>query len=96
MLCKGRPMVFAFDNLTSAEEEMLRRLINSFASSFDVCVKQVWDDSVTHLILNTVDYGICEYWSAVYMHALLSNCYIISTGWVEECLNLGYLVPEVY
>lgn len=95
MLCKGRQMVFAFVNLTSVEEEMLRRLINSFASSFDVCLKQEWDDTVTHLIVDTVDNNICEYRSTIYMHALLSNCYIISTGWVEECLNSGYLVPEV-
>lgn len=88
-------MVIAFVDLTLDEEEMVIQLVDLFAISFDVCVKQEWDDTVTHLIVNTVGNSIYKHRSIMYMHALLSNCYIISTGWMKECLNTGLLVPEV-
>jgi len=88
-------MVIAFVNLTLDEEEMVVQLLRLLKISFNVCLKQNWDDTVTHLIVNTVGNGICKHRSIMYMHALLSNCYIVSTEWVKECLNTGYLVPEV-
>lgn len=89
-----RQIVILYEDFTWQDEDMLQQLVTLLSHKFNICVKEEWDETVTHLIVKTSRNNICQNRSIMYMYALLSHCFIINTQWIQECLNTGYLVPE--
>lgn len=69
-------------------------VLTEFANFFDIKLLNAWDDSVTHLVVNTNDSNKCVR-TKKYIYAILSHCFIVSFNWVKECLFSKSLLTEV-
>lgn len=68
-------------------------IIRKFAELFDCDAYTKWNDSITHLIINTDDNKCVR--TKKFYNALLSHCFIVSFEWAKACVLAKTLLPEV-
>lgn len=85
----SRKIVLSYTNV--GEDDIA--VLYDFVKFFGIKSFKVWDDSVTHLVMKTVDDKCVR--TKKYFYAILSHCYIVSLKWVKECLLSKTLLSEV-
>ncbi|VVC38208.1 Hypothetical protein CINCED_3A009508 [Cinara cedri] len=86
-------IIMTYSNISSENDIITLR---KWSRLFNVCslnIQTKWDDSITHLVVKTLDNNVCPR-TLKFMYALLSGCHVVNFEWVLGCLRTKRILPE--